>query len=247
MARASRGEPWEKAKSPFATTLWLLMNEQPVTTQAQLAEITGKTRQTISQYVNGVSEPGYDTLVKIADHFKVSLDYLLGRSKARTQDNSIQAACDTTGLSEKSIYRLRNFMEPSDDNQGLYYDKYGIYSAYALEMVEEFIDFALDYHKGFGFSFDNYLVFRQQHNEHNDTMAKWAEMDITEREHSSSHVLRAYRDSVMSGMYPLIPADASDFFRKTFCDDFKEYLKVKYPLAQPPKKYPGFFTHEEED
>lgn len=247
MARASRGESWEKAKSPFATRLWLLMNGHPGTTQAQLAEITGKTRQTISQYVNGISEPGYDTLVKIADHFKVSLDYLLGRSKARTLDNSIQAACDTTGLSEKSIYRLRNFMEPSDDNQASYYDKYGIFSAYALEMVEEFIDFALDYHKGFGFSFDNYLVFRQQHNEHNENMANWAEMDITEREHRSSHVLRAYRDSVMGGMYPLLPADASDFFRKTFCDDFKEYLKAKYPLAQPPKEYPGFTRAEEED
>ena len=247
MARASRGEPWEKAKSPFATTLWLLMNEQPVTTQAQLAEITGKTRQTISQYVNGVSEPGYDTLVKIADHFNVSLDYLLGRSKARTQDNSIQAACDTTGLSEKSIYRLRNFMEASDDNHFTYYDHYGIYSAYALEMVDEFIDYALDFNKGSGFPFSNYLVFRQQQNEHNENMAKWAEMDLTEREHRSAHIIQAFQSTSTNGMYPLLPADASDFFRKTFCDDFKEYLKAKHPLAEPPKKHPGFTMYEGED
>ncbi len=108
MARASRGESWEKAKSPFATRLWLLMNGQPGTTQAQLAEITGKTRQTISQYVNGISEPGYDTLVKIADHFQVSLDYLLGR----TADPRIQpSAVDELGISPKAIEWIKLFVK----------------------------------------------------------------------------------------------------------------------------------------
>ena len=103
MARASKGEQWEKSKSPFATTLRLLMDKQPITTQAQLAEITGKTRQTISQYVNGVSEPGYDTLVKIADHFDVSLDYLLGRSDVASIDLSVQDIHRKTGLTAENI------------------------------------------------------------------------------------------------------------------------------------------------
>lgn len=103
MARASKGEQWEKSKSPFATTLRLLMDKQPITTQAQLAEITGKTRQTISQYVNGVSEPGYDTLVKIADHFDVSLDYLLGRSDVASIDLSVQDIHRETGLTAENI------------------------------------------------------------------------------------------------------------------------------------------------
>lgn len=117
MARASRGEPWEKAKSPFATTLWLLMNEQPVTTQAQLAEITGKTRQTISQYVNGISEPGYSTLVKIADHFQVSIDYLLGR----TADPSMQtSAVDELGISPKAVEWIKIFAK--NDTECFDYD-----------------------------------------------------------------------------------------------------------------------------
>ena len=103
MARASKGEQWEKSKSHFATTLRLLMDKQPITTQAQLAEITGKTRQTISQYVNGVSEPGYDTLVKIADHFDVSLDYLLGRSDVASIDLSVQDIHRETGLTAENI------------------------------------------------------------------------------------------------------------------------------------------------
>ena len=108
MARASSGEQWEKANKPFPTRLNLLMNKRPITTQAKLAEITGKTRQTISQYVNGVSEPGYDTLVKIADHFCVSLDYLLGRSDVASSDLSVQDIHRATGLTEENVTSLMN-------------------------------------------------------------------------------------------------------------------------------------------
>lgn len=106
MARTSKGERFEKEKSPFATTLRLLMDKHPITTQAQLSEITGKTRQTISQYVNGISEPGYDTLIKIADHFHVSIDYLLGRSDVSTADLTVQDIHKKTGLTEENIASL---------------------------------------------------------------------------------------------------------------------------------------------
>ena len=35
---------------------------------------------TISRYENGEREPGIDELIRIADYFNVSLDYLLERS-----------------------------------------------------------------------------------------------------------------------------------------------------------------------
>lgn len=109
MSRESKGEQWEKEQSPFATRLRFLMNGHPSTTQAQLAEITGKTRQTISQYANGISEPGYNTLVKIAVHFHVSIDYLLGRTDTRSPDADIKAVCEFTGLSEKAVMNLKSF------------------------------------------------------------------------------------------------------------------------------------------
>lgn len=84
-------------KSPFPVALRALMSEKPITTQEKLAEITGKTRQTVSQYVNGISEPGYDTLIKIADYFDVSTDYLLGRTADRLRKPS---AIDELGISE---------------------------------------------------------------------------------------------------------------------------------------------------
>lgn len=235
MARASRGEPWEKAKSPFATTLWLLMNEQPVTTQAQLAEITGKTRQTISQYVNGVSEPGYDTLVKIADHFKVSLDYLLGRSKARTLDNSIQAACNITGLTEGSIYTLRRYMNVDDGYLSLYEKYGGRYAGYAIDMVNEFIGFALSYEEG-KIPFEMYLAFRQQNEEHRESVEKWTQMTQEERQAHSFKMVDIHQTAFRGGFYPLFSEDASDYFRIAFCDNFKDFLKDRYPLAEIPQK-----------
>lgn len=104
MAR-SKKEVAEKYNAPFPSTLRHLMDERSVT-QNDLSDITGKTRQTISQYVNGISEPGYDTLVKIAQFFNVSTDYLLGLSKTMTLDISIREMVKQTGISEENILRL---------------------------------------------------------------------------------------------------------------------------------------------
>ena len=231
MARASRGESWEKAKSPFATRLCLLMNGHPGTTQAQLAEITGKTRQTISQYVNGISEPGYYTLVKIADHFQVSLDYLLGRSEARTLDNSIQAACNITGLTEGSIYSLRRYMDVDDGYLSLHKEYGGRYAGYALDMVNEFISFALNYEEG-KTPFEKYLAFRLQTEEHRESVEEWEKMTLEEKRAHTLKMIDINQTAFLGGFCPLFPEEASDYFRATFCDSFKDFLKAKYPLAE---------------
>ena len=239
MAKASRGSSIEKYNSIFATRLRDLIENTPNATQVQLAEVIGVSRQTVSQYANGISEPGYDALIKIANHFNVSLDYLLGRSEAKTTDICIQAICEKTGLSENSIYLLRNFAKPTDDTFHYYYDHYNDCSSYAFELVNEFIDFALDSRKGFGFPFDNYLTFRQQNNIHRENVEKWGQATPKEREHISATMLITHSEALERGSYPLTPADASDFFRKGFCDDFKDYLKSKYPLVDYPTP-PGF-------
>ena len=111
MSRISRGSAEEKANRPFARVLRSLLAEPPITSQAQLAEILGKTQQAIGQYVSGKSEPGYDVLIAIADYFQVSVDYLLGRSHHKTVDIRTQAICDATGLNEKSISLLLDHMD----------------------------------------------------------------------------------------------------------------------------------------
>ena len=48
--------------------------------QQRLATDLNTTQNTISRYETGEREPGIDDLTKIADYFKVSVDYLLGRT-----------------------------------------------------------------------------------------------------------------------------------------------------------------------
>lgn len=97
----------EQFNSPFATALRELMKVRGKT-QADIARVVSKTPQTVSQYVNGVSEPGYETLVKIADYFDVSLDYLLRKNGEPLKDPDIQSVHRYTGLSGASIKILHS-------------------------------------------------------------------------------------------------------------------------------------------
>lgn len=104
MARSKKNID-EKFYAPFPSRLRKLMEESGET-QENIATIVNKSRQTVSQYCNGVSEPGYDTLVQIAKHYSVSADYLLGVSDVRSQDSTIQKIVNYTGLSEKAVCTL---------------------------------------------------------------------------------------------------------------------------------------------
>ena len=49
-------------------------------TQRQVAEFLGIAQPSYIRYENGSSQPTLETLVKLADYFDVSVDYLLGRT-----------------------------------------------------------------------------------------------------------------------------------------------------------------------
>jgi len=48
--------------------------------QVKLAMDLNTGQNTISRYENGEREPGIDELIRIADYFRVSVDYLIGRT-----------------------------------------------------------------------------------------------------------------------------------------------------------------------
>ena len=48
--------------------------------QEDVAALFGFGKSTVSQWENGKSEPEYDIVLKLADYFDVTTDYLLGRS-----------------------------------------------------------------------------------------------------------------------------------------------------------------------
>ncbi len=49
--------------------------------QLKLAMDLGLNQNAVSRYENGVREADYSTLIKIADYFDVSIDYLLERTE----------------------------------------------------------------------------------------------------------------------------------------------------------------------
>lgn len=54
------------------------LRESRELTKKQLAKILHVSDSCVSQYENGSSMPGYDTLLSISQYFGVSVDYLLG-------------------------------------------------------------------------------------------------------------------------------------------------------------------------
>ncbi|MDS1004755.1 helix-turn-helix transcriptional regulator [Clostridium sporogenes] len=59
------------------------LREEKEMTQEELGKLLNVSRQTVSGYEAGAIEPSISNLVKLADIFNVSLDYLLGRTKER--------------------------------------------------------------------------------------------------------------------------------------------------------------------
>lgn len=88
------------------TRLRELMKDSHVS-QKQLAEALGITRQSISQYCDGSSQPALNNLITIAEYFNVSLDYLLGRIEVASTSINKREICDTTGLTSKSVDILK--------------------------------------------------------------------------------------------------------------------------------------------
>ena len=59
------------------------LRKEKKVTQLQLAMALNMSQNTISRYETGERQAGYNELIKIADYFNVSIDYLLGRTDIR--------------------------------------------------------------------------------------------------------------------------------------------------------------------
>ena len=94
-------------ESLFATRLRNLVEQKNISKQ-QLADEIGVSRQAVSQYCDGSTIPNADKLLRLAEYFNVSLDYLVGRTENVTTDKDTQFVCDYTGLNEKAVEALHN-------------------------------------------------------------------------------------------------------------------------------------------
>lgn len=74
----------------FAENLRRLRKDKNLT-QIQLAEYFGYSHVAVVKWENGTREPDFATLIKLADYFEVTTDFLLGREKGKQPAHYAQA------------------------------------------------------------------------------------------------------------------------------------------------------------
>ena len=63
-------------------------------TQSQVAQRTGGTASVVSAYENGIRQPSYEVLIKLARLYNVTSDHLLGISGRRLPDSQSLISLD---------------------------------------------------------------------------------------------------------------------------------------------------------
>ncbi|MDF2571146.1 MAG: DNA-binding protein [Sporomusa sp.] len=100
-------------KPQYAVRLAKLRNNKGLT-QQQVADITGLTRARLNNYEQGVREPDYDTLLRLADFFGVTTDHLLGRTDIKNNPVTIAASRSDDrmdDLPEQALKEIEQFKE----------------------------------------------------------------------------------------------------------------------------------------
>lgn len=99
-------------------------------TQEELGQHLGFRDSTISQYESGSREPDYDTLLKIAEFFGVTTDYLLGRTVYPQLSPTHSVVCElSSSYPTIAAHCTDNILERNDVPEE------------AKETVKEFIEF----------------------------------------------------------------------------------------------------------
>ena len=80
-------------------------------TQLEMATNIGLTRGQIANYEQGKREPSFETLIKIADFFGVSLDYLLGRDDIYMSWNDTIEKAREYGISAQELMPILEIMK----------------------------------------------------------------------------------------------------------------------------------------
>ncbi|MCZ8519302.1 MULTISPECIES: helix-turn-helix domain-containing protein [Paenibacillus] len=94
-----------------------LLREKQAMTQEELSLKLDISRASLSHYEKNRREPDYDTLLKIANFFKVSIDYLLGRTQdpEMVLDQQVRQFVESLELSDDRI--LQHFSLTIDGKQ----------------------------------------------------------------------------------------------------------------------------------
>lgn len=95
----------EKYHSAFAS----ILREEYLKTPEDIKKLADHLQispQAVNQFKLGQSFPKIENLIKIAQFYNCSLDYLIGLSDVHTPEADRKAVCEYTGLSEAAVWRL---------------------------------------------------------------------------------------------------------------------------------------------
>ncbi|EXM39592.1 transcriptional regulator [Ruminococcus albus SY3] len=114
------------------------------TSQKVLADHLEVKPNVVSDFCHGKRTPNTEQIVKIADFFNVSADYLLNMTNIQTTDTDLQAVCKYTGLSENAVEKLHEFYTAEYGHR--YVER--INKSVEIESIEncpEFNDYAMNF------------------------------------------------------------------------------------------------------
>lgn len=90
------------------------LREKASVSQKILADAIGVSQQSINKYENHNTEPDIEVLIRIADYFDVSIDYLVGRSDSF---HTIYAGTINTSLTAEEMKVLTAYRHLSPAQQ----------------------------------------------------------------------------------------------------------------------------------
>lgn len=85
--------------------------------QKELAAFMGVSIQTLFNWENGLFQPSIDNLIKLADYFGVSLDYLVGRKNKSTKQSYVRAQLEKIPFDKFLDFIETQLKEISDDKK----------------------------------------------------------------------------------------------------------------------------------
>ena len=125
--------------SAFPKRLRELMEDDNIT-QDSLAEYLGITRQSVAQWKDGKTKPDIYYLDKVADFFKVSTDYLLGRTEDLSGNADVMAVEKRLGLSPMSQDVLETISQTKiDDSSEKFRSSADVFDVINMLLETEFL------------------------------------------------------------------------------------------------------------
>ena len=90
------------------------LRKQQNLTQVQVSQYLNTTHQTYNNYENGKYEPSIDMLIKLADLYNTSIDFIVGRNRANDigylTNAQIECVNMVKQLNESNLIKLMGYL-----------------------------------------------------------------------------------------------------------------------------------------